>query len=322
MILPILTMDPFSSHHNQQPQHHATLQVSTPTPYGVKKSPTLESLHIFRSIRTMEGSSVTAPDATTSAKSVALTIGSHDIYLNEDWTQGIGGGLWSTGLALAKYFDTEHAQRQLRSLGIKRVLELGSGNGFLAVCLLASLTKNTLSTPTAATKDDNHSSDNNDQSLSQNYRLDQLIVTDTKEHVALMKSTVFDGNAAIIESCSSTEVIVAEYLWGKGPITLDTSKYMVNDPTFDMIVGSDLAYRDELHDPLIATLNESSGPDTVTLLGVTMSDTKPIFFAKLAAAGFQYERLADHLLDPNFRGRTFGIFVIRRRRSSPIDHYR
>jgi len=30
----------------------------------------------------------------------------YGIYLNEDWDSGIGGGLWTMGLALVKYFGS------------------------------------------------------------------------------------------------------------------------------------------------------------------------------------------------------------------------
>ena len=44
-----------------------------------------------------------------------------------------------------------------------------------------------------------------------------------------------------------------------------------------------------------------------------MTDTQPVFFDKLTKAGFRYEKLADHLLEKEFRGSNFGIFAIQRR---------
>jgi len=217
-------------------------------------------------------------------KRLVLTIRDKPIFLEEDWESGIGGGLWSTGLALAKYFDTIHAQNQLTSMGIKTVLELGSGNGFLSMCLLASFPS-----------------------------FDRIVVTDTKEHLSLMQATV-DANMQNISS--SEEVQVLEYIWGSGPIQLDNDdaiKGVGTTSTFDLIIGSDLAYRDCLHDPLIDAFIQCSHPRTVILLGVTMNDTKPIFFSKLSSHGFQYEKLADHCIDPSFRGTNFGIFIIFRR---------
>ena len=31
----------------------------------------------------------------------------YPVYLTEDWDSGIGGGLWTTGLALGRYFSTQ-----------------------------------------------------------------------------------------------------------------------------------------------------------------------------------------------------------------------
>merc|ERR1711933_605494 len=64
------------------------------------------------------------------------------VYFEEDWDVGIGGGLWSTGLAFARYLTTDHAQRSMEELFLRQrrrlnALELGSGNGFLSLCLLA-----------------------------------------------------------------------------------------------------------------------------------------------------------------------------------------
>jgi predicted nicotinamide N-methyase len=156
-------------------------------------------------------------------------------------------------------------------------LELGSGNGFLSVCLLA------VASP------------------------ELVVITDTDEHLPLIEKTL-KANESIIDEKIRKTVSVEEYLWGTKPSNENQRVY------YDLIIGSDLAYRDALHDPLIQSLLQFSSPETITLLGVTLLDTKPIFFQKLSKAGFKYERLADHLLDPSFRGTNFGIFVIQRKK--------
>ena len=215
-------------------------------------------------------------------KEPALTINDKPIYLVEDWEHGIGGGLWSTGLAMAKYFASDHAKEQLSKNAITNVLELGSGNGFLGVCLLAAC-------PT----------------------LNKVVITDTKEHLPLMETTV-KANPQVVQN--ENQVLVKEYLWGTTP---SWNSHQGDEISFDLIIGSDVAYRDELHDPLIAGLLQFSPPTSkkqpIIMLGVTLLDTKPIFFRKLSDAGFVYERLADHLLDPSFRGTNFGIFVIQKK---------
>lgn len=231
-----------------------------------------------------------------------LTVQSQPIYFQEDWDTGIGGGLWSTGLALARYFGSHHATQQLllqnhsnggnskQTTKLLQVLELGSGNGLLALCLLA---------------------------LFQN-RLERLVITDLPDHLPLIRKTL-DANKHLLlgndkgNKTKTPVVQVAKCCWGEfTEISPEFEK-----EGFDLIVGSDVAYREELYEPLIATLLHYCSPTTVVLLGVTMNDTQPVFFEMLQRAGFCYEKLADHLLDPEFRGTTFGIFVLRRRNQTP-----
>ncbi|KAL3943251.1 MAG: hypothetical protein SGBAC_002696 [Bacillariaceae sp.] len=226
---------------------------------------------------------MTELEASSSSEPV-LTINDKPIHLVEDWEHGIGGGLWTTGLAIAKYLGTPHGMEQLSTK--RRVLELGSGNGFLGVCLLVA-----------------------------NPNLEQVVITDTKDHLPLIEKTLqINGiesatsrDDASTVSSNRSKVRVEEYLWG--PTTPETSA-TIKDNSFDLIIGSDLAYRNDLHDPLIASILAVSHADTVTLLGVTMRDTRAIFFRKLIAAGLKYERLADHLLENLYRGKRFGVYVI------------
>lgn len=66
------------------------------------------------------------------------------LYYKDDWEVGIGGGLWTTGRALSTYLSTEHAKNCLQHLSAASesdqglsIVELGSGNGFLSVCLVS-----------------------------------------------------------------------------------------------------------------------------------------------------------------------------------------
>ncbi|GAX23236.1 hypothetical protein FisN_21Hh082 [Fistulifera solaris] len=205
-----------------------------------------------------------------------LTIRDQPIYFQEDWSTGIGGGLWSTGLALAHYFKTEHAAKQAR-LDPLKVLELGSGNGLLSVCLAAWGS------------------------------VQSLVVTDLDDqHLQLIRKTL-QANQHILQN---SEVYVVKHKWGDFE-TLENEAWAKID--FDLIIGSDVAYREELYDPLIASLQFFVKAKTIVLLGVTMADTKAVFFDLLAKGGFRYEKLGDHLMPENFRGTTFGIFVIRRK---------
>lgn len=266
-------------------------------------------------------------------KEVYLTITGTPIYFSEDWNTGIGGGLWSTGLAMAKYFQ-QHSNDVINNLKhlarVKRdcwhggsnkenitehggfsALELGSGNGFLSVCLLAVLS--------AA-----------NQSTTMKIHLDKLVVSDMANHLQLITKTIManmhvwdrltvyrnDNNDMLNEECyygskqsCSTNVVVMKHVWG------EESEYTTpdNNKKYDFIFGSDLAYRNSLHIPLISSLVRFSHQHTLCLIGVTMNDTQPIFFDLLIQAGFKYERLADHLLESEYRGGSFGIFAIQRR---------
>jgi hypothetical protein len=280
-----------------------------------------------------------------------LTIKDTPVYFSEDWNAGIGGGLWSTGLAIARYLErhADDVAENLRGLvGLKNssrgrgdgdddddddddddpedddsdgwgstisALELGSGNGFLSACLLAVAAHHRIP-------------------------LSELVVTDVDDHLDLVTRTLranshvwdrldvlraggggmtnseYDGGSLgttrrdVQRPSSATRVLVAEHLWGEfDPAT----SFIRTDKKYDFIFGSDVAYRNSLHEPLIASLVRFSHPQTLSLIGVTMTDTQPVFFELLTASGFRYEKLADHLLEREFRGGNFGIIAIQKR---------
>lgn len=268
----------------------------------------------------------TKTESGTEEKTPFLQANKKTIYFNENWDVGIGGGLWSNGLSLSKFF-IEHSdllRRNLRRLiaekkgkcnlknhklgGIKAI-ELGSGNGLLSCCLAAVVGD----------------------------LLDTLYVTDLSDHIDLMKQTVLanshilalQSNGEVKESDDDDEYIknsgyesvidndvkchVIEHAWGK---------FKSSDPLsgkFDFIFGSDVAYRDFLHEPLISSLLQFSDDHTISIIGVTMTDTKPIFFQSLREAGFQYERIPDHIMSQEFRGTTFGLFVIQKNKNGTTN---
>jgi predicted nicotinamide N-methyase len=230
--------------------------------------------------------------------SIQDDLGSVPIYFQEDWDQGIGGGLWSTGLAFSQYLTTRHAAENLRAMTLCQpisVLELGSGNGLLSVCLLA-LAKHLQTTATTDI-------------------LQDLVITDLADHLPLIQKTL-DANPQLTSAAQHIHVL--EHKWGSFPAMTTSSSNSFSEQvqsgahSFDFILGSDVAYHPDLYDILIQSLQQYSHATTTILIGVTMNDTKPIFFHKLRQAGFRYQKLADHLLDPDFRGRTFGIFRIQK----------
>ena len=175
-----------------------------------------------------------------------------------------------------------------------KVMELGSGNGLLSVCLAAVACQ--------------------DQGQGHQPLIDKLVVTDLDDHLELMVKTVLanshiitlDGNNANGNGNGNNHTVyteVKEHRWGE-------FEDDINEDTFDFIIGSDVAYRDWLHEPLIQSLKKYSHPGTVSLIGVTMHDTKPQFFKLLKEHGFTYQRIHEHHMAPEFRGVTFGLFVI------------
>ena len=217
-----------------------------------------------------------------------LHVNDTPVYFKEDWSTGIGGGLWSTGKAMAMYFiehpslirnNIKKIKRQNPTGGVKAI-ELGSGNGLLSVCLAA------------VAKD----------------LINKLVVTDLDDHLELMEKTM-RANMHIVSVGSEQNETgkpyseVKEHRWGE---------FDEDEEKFDFIFGSDVAYRDWLHEPLIKSLKHYSHAGTISLIGVTMHDTNPQFFALLKENGFTYQRLPDQQMAPEFRGTTFGLFVIQK----------
>ena len=236
-----------------------------------------------------------------------ITIHGIPIYFGEDWTTGIGGGLWSTGKALAQYANTPHAQGQLRQLVQRRkrrnnhpltILELGSGNGLLAACWLALC--QSIDCPV------------------------HVYVTDTADHLPLIQQTM-DANPHLWKNNNNTQVFVREHTWGDFANIHDPESSSWPD-SFDIILGSDVAYHERLYRPLLASLdrfmpppanndnNKHHHPSTLLLLGCTMNDTTPEFFDLLQDTGFRYQLLQHDLLPAELQGNVFGVFLVQRRR--------
>lgn len=226
--------------------------------------------------------------ATAETREPFLHIEETPIFFKEDWSTGIGGGLWSTGKAMAFYFrDHPHLiRRNIQKINcfdnIKglQALELGSGNGLLSVCLAAVIRD----------------------------MIGKLVVTDLEDHLDLMEKTVLANTHILnvdIGNLDKSKPLseVKEHRWGE----FDNCEMEVK---FDFIFGSDVAYRDWLHEPLIKSLARYSHRGTISLIGVTMHDTKPNFFSLLKENGFTYQRIPDYQMAPEFRGSTFGLFVI------------
>ena len=223
------------------------------------------------------------------------------VYFSEDWRTGIGGGLWSTGRMMAEFLASDYARRLMLDLSHDRglqVLELGSGNGLLSACLMALASD----------------------------CIKQLVVTDLSDHLDLIRQTIA-SNPHIIDPMDASKVIVMEHEWGHFSVrNEDTSREAQVQQakcTFDCLVGSDVAYHPSLYKPLIASLQAFFHEYSVAILGFTMLDTSKDFFDMLRLAGFSYERIPDALIQSKeFRGSTFGLFIVRQQQSRTLIQYR
>jgi len=193
--------------------------------------------------------------------------------MNESWEAGIGGGLWTTGKALACYFrdNKKELEKILRN---KSAIELGSGNAFIGMLLSVIV-------PSA-----------------------KVFVTDIGEHVQFMEDTLQLNR----DQLDFDRISVAEYNWGDAVVPARLGGHS----KFDFIFGSDVAYRDYLHSPLVEALKLLSHQGTKILIGVTMHDTSVSFFDKLIENGFRYTRLHDSVMDEEFHGKMSGLFFIER----------
>lgn len=291
---------------------------------GVEPSTTLTP-ESSTAASTLQKPFLNAVGTTTDANAVSIPI-----YFHEDWDTGIGGGLWSTGLAMSHYL-LDHPELLLRNLrNIQKekrrtdgdndddglsVIELGSGNGLLSISLAAVITAITRQQQ----QNDNSNSNSCDSCI-----VKEIIITDDAQHLDLMQTTI-DSNPQAIQGIGRVHAV--EHMWGQfrdvannyippsnARETTIQHEIETRQKKFDLVLGTDVVYRAHLYDIFITSILQLSHPHTVILVGVTMLDTTAEFFTKLDAAGFRYTRISNHTLRTEYRnGTTFGIFMIARR---------
>lgn len=108
----------------------------------------------------------------------------------------------------------------------------------------------------------------------------EVVVTDQKDHLGLIQRNV-DANSSKLHA----PISVREFDWlSKG----EKEEGSITSSPFDVIVGTDVAYCKELYAPVVHALEQVAGPESLILLGVTRTDTGPLFFQLLHQAGFDY----------------------------------
>ena len=192
--------------------------------------------------------------------------------------RGHRGGLWAAGMLLSRHIAARSSSCYggggALSMRGKRVLELGSGTGLAGLAVAACCAP------------------------------EEVVITDLESHCDLLrfncdrwtaqqqKEQQGAGGSEQSEQGPLPRVRVEAYDWADEPPSPSSSSSS-SSSSFDFIVGSDLAYNPSLYAPLIRALAANSSAHTVTLLGVTRSDTGAGFWSALGAAGFEFYRVPD-----------------------------
>ncbi|KAI9915506.1 hypothetical protein PsorP6_006983 [Peronosclerospora sorghi] len=199
-----------------------------------------------------------------------------------DWTPGIGGSIWTSGQVLVVHLQAQRAVYRPLFNGA-RVVELGSGTGYVGLMVAAC------------------------------YAASHVYLTDLETHLHGLRRNV-ERNAKAIRA--DVQVHVTELCWGSSEqetSLLEMTMDGTDAPQVDVILGTDVAYREELYDPLLHTINRLATWRTLILLGLNRADTKLKFFHKLEQTGFEYYKISESNLVRERWSREFGLFEIRRR---------
>ena len=104
------------------------------------------------------------------------------------------------------------------------------------------------------------------------YNASQIVVTDLPSHVNHMKYNVEMNNSKCVSSALD---------WG------NCNQF----GTFDVILGFECVYKEELYVPFITVIKQLANKDSVVILGMTRQFLKPHFFDLLRQFGFVYTLL-------------------------------
>ena len=153
---------------------------------------------------------------------------SSPIIVKQDFTLGKGGIFWDGSYFISKYLLSNVFNQNTK---IKSILELGAGT---ALPSLVSLVKGNF----------------------------KVITTDMPKLIPQINN-IFDLNKK--NFYKESESIVTELSWEKKEDIEKVQKIMDNKP-FDVIIGSELVYLDDLFDDLIYVIREFSDENTFIIL--------------------------------------------------------
>jgi len=128
-----------------------------------------------------------------------------------------------------------------------------------------------------------------------------IVFTDLKPMLEIL-----DRNVKLNIVSNSYRVKVQELSWGANARN--------GSPFFDIIVASDVTYEDENIEPLIATLCNLSGPDTVIYIGAEVRKMQAEdIFKNNATHYFDIEMLETEGLDEAFADINVAIYKLRKK---------
>ena len=150
------------------------------------------------------------------------------LIVKQNFTLGKGGIFWDGSYFISKYLLSDLFPKNSK---IKTILELGAGT---ALPSLVSLVKN-------------------------NY----TVVTTDMPKLIPMINEIFDLNKKNFDK--NAKFIVTDLSWEKKD-DIDKIKKLMDNKPFDVIIGSELIYLDDLFDDLINVLSEFSDENTFIIL--------------------------------------------------------
>ena len=150
------------------------------------------------------------------------------LIVKQNFTLGKGGIFWDGSYFISKYLLSDIFPKNSK---IKTILELGAGT---ALPSLVSLVKN-------------------------NY----TVVTTDMPKLIPMINEIFDLNKKNFDK--NAKFIVTDLSWEKKD-DIDKIKKLMDNKPFDVIIGSELIYLDDLFDDLINVLREFSDENTFVVL--------------------------------------------------------
>ena len=153
----------------------------------------------------------------------------HPIIVKQNFTLGKGGIFWDGSYFISKYLLSNLFPNNNNN--IKTILELGAGT---ALPSLVSLIKN-------------------------NYT---VVTTDTPKLIPMINE-IMEMNKN--NFCKDAKNLVTELSWEKKEDIEKLKNYMENKP-FDVIIGSELVYLDDLFDDLINVIRTFSDKNTFIIL--------------------------------------------------------